>query len=71
MTGRKTSEAELKATRAWEKRNPDLTRQRSARRQGRYFVRHFATVEDMKELIEIFNEENSNAKNNQLSLKKD
>lgn len=51
---KKTSEAQIKATRAWESRNKEKTKIDSYRRTARLFIRNYATVEDMKELIRIF-----------------
>lgn len=52
----KISEAQKKASRAYENRNRDKTRINTYRRTARLFVKSYATEEDMKELIKIFNE---------------
>lgn len=56
----KTSQAQIKASRKWEEKNPEKTRYLSARRAARSFVRNRATPEDMEELIKIFKTENPN-----------
>lgn len=52
----KISEAQKKASRAYENRNRDKTRINTYRRTARLFVKSYATEEDMRELIKIFNE---------------
>ena len=57
---RKTSAAQIRANRNWERRNPERTRYIRYRGNARTFVRHHATEEDIDELIQIFHEENPN-----------
>ena len=61
MVSYKTSEAQRRATRNWEKRNPERKRYLRSRSNARTFVRHSADEEDMQELIDIYKEENPNA----------
>nr|DAX74896.1 MAG TPA: hypothetical protein [Caudoviricetes sp.] len=60
---RKVSEAQKRATRAYEERNPEKTKIDRYRRNARTFFRHYAKDEDIEELISIFKKENPNAKN--------
>ncbi|WP_072520353.1 hypothetical protein [Gemella massiliensis] len=62
MTERKTSEAQLKANKAYYENNKEHASYLKKRSSARSFVRHNATKEDIEELIEIFNNENPNAK---------
>lgn len=52
----KVSEAQKKASRSYEERNREQTRVNSYRRTARLFVKSYATEEDMRELIKIYNE---------------
>ena len=52
----KVSEDQKKASRAYENRNKDKTRINTYRRTVRLFVKSYATEEDMRELIKIYNE---------------
>ena len=54
MTEKKTSEAQIRATRKWEEKNPERRRYIRYRSNARTFVRHWATQEDFEELEEIF-----------------
>ena len=54
----KVSEAQKKASRAYENRNREKTRINNYRRTARLFVRTYASEEDMRELIKIYNENN-------------
>lgn len=51
----KVSEAQKKASRSYEERNREQTRINSYRRTARLFVKSYATEEDMRELIKIYN----------------
>lgn len=62
MTEGKTSDAQARASRRWEERNPDRKRYLRYRSNARTFVRHWADKEDLQELIEIFKNENKNTK---------
>lgn len=55
---KKTSEAQIRATRNYEKRNREQTRINGYKRTARLFVKTYATEEDMKELNEIFKKNN-------------
>ena len=54
MTEKKTSEAQIRATRKREENNPERRRYIRYRSNARTFVRHWATQEDFEELEEIF-----------------
>lgn len=58
----KTSDAQIRATRRWEAKNPEKTKIDNYRRTSRTFFRHYATDEDIKELLEIYKKENKNSK---------
>ena len=62
MTDSKVSEAQRRATRNWEKRNPERKRYLRSRANARTFVRHSADEEDMQELIDIYKRENPHAR---------
>ena len=55
----RTSQAQIKASRNYEKRNKEKTRINSYKRTARLSVKTYATDEDMKELLKIY-EENKN-----------
>ena len=62
MASYKTSEAQRRATRNWEKRNPERKRYLRSRSNARTFVRHSADEEDIQELIDIYKRENPHAR---------
>lgn len=62
MTKGKASEAQRRATKKWEKNNSERMKYLRNRTVARTFVRHYADEEDLQELIEIFENENENAK---------
>lgn len=62
MTNYKTTEAQRRASKVYKERNPEQTKINRYRSNARTFVRHHAKEEDMKELIEIFKNENPNFK---------
>ena len=62
MTSYKTTEAQRRAIRNWEKRNPERKRYLRSRSNARTFVRHLADDEDVAELLEIYKKENPNGK---------
>lgn len=62
MTESKTSEAQKKAIKAYYEKNKERALMNNRRTAARTFVRRYATKEDMENLIEIFNNENPNAK---------
>lgn len=53
---KKTSDAQIRATKKWEKNNKERTRYLADRRQARSFIRNYATEEDMQELEKIIEE---------------
>lgn len=55
----KTSQAQIKASRNYEKRNKETTRINNYKRTARLFVKSYATDDDMKELLKIY-EDNKN-----------
>ena len=56
----KVSEAQKNASRKYEERNREKTRVNNYKRTARLFVKSYATEEDMKELIKIYNENKDN-----------
>ena len=58
----KTSEAQRRAVKRYKKRNPERTRITRYRTNARTFARHYATKEDMENLMEVFKKENKNYK---------
>lgn len=62
MADLKTTEARKRASRAYEQRNPEKTKIDRYRRNARTFFRHHATLDDIDELMEIFERENPNGK---------
>lgn len=58
MKNRKTTEARIRASRAYEERNPEKTKIDRYRRSARTFFRHHATKDDIDELIDIYYKEN-------------
>ncbi|MBM0046755.1 hypothetical protein JNO63_06580 [Anaerococcus sp. mt242] len=55
---KKTSEAQKRASRAYEERNPEKTKIDRYRRNAKTFFRHHATKDDIDELIDIYYKEN-------------
>lgn len=53
MKDNKTSEAQIKASRNWEKNNPEKARYGSYKRTARLFIRKYAEKEDLQELEEL------------------
>ena len=53
---KKVSEAQIRATRNYEKRNRKQTRINSYKRTARLFVKTYATEDDMEELNRLYNE---------------
>lgn len=58
---KKTTEAQVRASRAYEERNPEKTKITRYRSTARTFVRHYAKEEDMDKLMKLFREENPNS----------
>ena len=58
MTEGKVSEAQRRAIKKWEEKNPERKRYLRYRTTARTFVRHWAHDEDLKELVGIFENEN-------------
>ena len=54
----KVSEAQKRASRAYEERNPEKTKIDRYRRNAKTFFRHHATKDDIDELIDIYYKEN-------------
>ncbi|WP_416335100.1 hypothetical protein ACKRLN_02005 [Anaerococcus sp. DFU013_CI05] len=54
----KVSEAQKRASRAYEERNPEKTKIDRYKRSARTFFRHHATQDDIDELIDIYYKEN-------------
>ena len=52
-------DAQQRASRNWEKKNPEKTKYIKYRSWARSFVRRFATEEDMQELNKLFEEVNN------------
>lgn len=51
----KTSEAQKKASRAWEQKNRRKATIAGYKRTARTFIRNHATIEDLEELRELIN----------------
>ena len=62
MTDSKVSEAQRRATKNWEKNNPERKRYLRYRSNARTFVRHWAVDADVAKLLEIYKRENPNAR---------
>lgn len=58
----KTSEAQRRTSRAWEKRNKEKTRIDGYRRQARNFIRNHAKEDDLLELEELIKARRENLK---------
>ncbi|MDO4721457.1 MAG: hypothetical protein Q4A78_12395 [Peptostreptococcaceae bacterium] len=59
----KVSDAQKKASRAWEKRNPERTKMLRYRRSARYFIHEYAQEEDLQELERLIEERREKNKN--------
>ena len=62
MENNKTPKSQRNAVKAYEQRNPEKMKYLKYRTTARTFVRHYATKEDIEELIEIFKKEKENYK---------
>ena len=62
MTEGKVSEAQRRAIKKWEEKNPERKRYLRYRTTARTFVRHWATDADVADLLEIYKNENPNSK---------
>lgn len=62
MTEGKASEAQRRATKKWEEQNPKQKRYLRYRSNARTFFRHWAVDEDIDELLDIYKNENKNAR---------
>lgn len=60
MKSGKSTEARIRASRAYEERNPEKTKIDRYKRNARTFFRHYATKEDIDELVDIYKQENPN-----------
>lgn len=58
----KKKTAQKRADKKWIENNKEHRRYLSYRTSARTFIRHWATKEDVDELLKIFNEENKNSK---------
>lgn len=58
----KVSEAQKKASRSWEKRNPERTKMLRYRRGAWYFIREYAREEDLQELERLIEEKRKKKK---------
>lgn len=58
----KKKAAQKRADRKWIENNKEHKNYLSYRSSARTFMRHWATKEDVDELLKIFNEENKNSK---------
>lgn len=56
MQEKKTSQAQVSASRRWEKENPERTRYIRYRTGARCFIRNHATLEDLEEVEELVKE---------------
>lgn len=56
MSEKKTSEAQLKASRKWEEKNRKKATIASYKRTARSFIRNHAELEDLEELKELIKE---------------
>lgn len=61
MTENKASDAQARASRKWEENNKEYARKKSYFRTAKTYARKHATRKDMEELMEIFENENKNA----------
>lgn len=59
MGEKKTSEAQLKASRNWEKKNRKKATIASYKRSARTFIRNHAEFEDLEELKQLIEERES------------
>ena len=62
MTEGKVSEAQRRAIKKWEEKNPERKRYLRYRSNARTFVRHWAVDTDVAELLDIYKNENPNAR---------
>ena len=56
----KTSDAQMKAVRNWEKNNPEKVKYMRYKSSAKTFARYWADDEDMKEVLEVYKKENPN-----------
>ena len=56
MTNKKTSEAQVNASRRWEQRNPERAKYIRYRTGARNLLRNHATEEDLQEMEELIKE---------------
>ncbi len=56
MTSKKTSEAQVNASRRWEQRNPERAKYIRYRTGARNFLRNHATEEDLQEMEQLIKE---------------
>uniref|UniRef100_UPI0009F80980 hypothetical protein n=1 Tax=Ndongobacter massiliensis TaxID=1871025 RepID=UPI0009F80980 len=53
---KKTSDAQMRATRKWQEKNPERRRYNSYKSSARSFIRNHATEEDLQELESLIQE---------------
>lgn len=53
---KKTSDAQIKASRNWDKKNPEKARHSRYKSAAKTFIRHHATEEEMQELEKLIKE---------------
>lgn len=65
MTNKKTSEAQVNASRRWEQRNPERAKYIRYRTGARNFLRNHATEEDLQEMEQLIKERREKLKEEQ------
>ena len=60
MQEKKTSKAQVSASRRWEKENPERARYIRYRTGARGFIRNHATLEDLEEIEKLVKERREN-----------
>ncbi|KRM56315.1 hypothetical protein [Secundilactobacillus malefermentans] len=61
---KKTSEAQLKATRTYDQKNPEQRKHRNYKSNAKHFIRNYATDEELSELTELIEAKQANRGNN-------
>lgn len=61
---KKTSDAQIRATRAWEQRNREKTKVGSYKRTARLFINKHSSLEDLEELKSLISIREKELKNN-------
>ena len=60
---KKTSDAQVRASRNWEKKNPERARKISYRSSARTFIKKWADLEDLEELKMLISQKEKELKN--------